>query len=64
MGLKKTVKKIDPRARSNVQVSNRADAVQAVLERGKGRRLRQQHEQAVQALVQVRVLLRFQQLQP
>lgn len=45
-----------------MQVTYGRDAVEAILKRSKGRRLRKQHKQAVHALVQVRVSFRFEKL--
>jgi hypothetical protein len=45
-----------------MQVSNRADAVETVLEGGEGRGLREEHQQPVEALVQVWVSLGFEEL--
>jgi hypothetical protein len=50
------------RARCDVEVSNRADTVKTILECGKRRGLREQHEQSVKALVEVRIFLRFEEL--
>ena len=48
--------------RRNVQVTYGRDAVEAILKRSKSRRLGEQHEQAVHALVQVRVSFRLEEL--
>jgi hypothetical protein len=48
---------------SDMQVPNRADAVEAVLEGGKGRGLREEHQEAVEALVQMRVTFGFEELE-
>jgi hypothetical protein len=50
------------RARSNVQVADSRDAIEAVFERGKSGRLREEHEQSVKTFVEVRVSFGFEEL--
>lgn len=46
-----------------MQIPNGADTVEPVLERSKSRRLRKKHQQAIQAFVEMRILVRLEQLE-
>jgi hypothetical protein len=50
------------RARSNVQVADGRNAVESVLERGKGGRLGEEHEQPIETFVEVGVFFGLQEL--
>jgi hypothetical protein len=47
----------------NMEISYRANAVEAVFQGSEGRRLWQEHKYTVHALVKIRVLFRLQQLE-
>lgn len=49
-------------AGGDVEVPDRADAVETVLQRGEGRALREQHEEAVEAFVEVGEALGLEEL--
>jgi hypothetical protein len=53
---------MDLRSRRNMQIPDRADTVESVLQSCEGGRLWQQHEQPIQALVQIGVFLWFEKL--
>ena len=48
--------------RSNMHEPKRTDRVQSVAQSKKSRALRKEHEESVEALEEVRVLFRFEQL--
>jgi len=56
--------RIHIRSRGNMQIPYRAHTVEPVLERGKGRRLGKQHQQPIEALVEVWEFVGLEQLQP
>jgi hypothetical protein len=45
-----------------MQVADGGDTIESILERGKGGRLREEHEQPVETLVEVRVSFWFEKL--
>lgn len=51
------------RSRRDVQIAYRTDTIQAILEGGECGRLRKQHQETIEALVEMRVLFRLEELQ-